>query len=153
MRCLTTLARQSENRHAPPPPTGACRSGVPPAAAIDLIVLRSLAVSGVRLLVSLVLATAWIFPAAAEAATHLQHPTALETFPHFEAHDGVHHADHCLLDAAAMVADRGLAEDPVGQMVPPPECRISLPRPPSGLTRLLAGQSLSRAPPTQPRFG
>lgn len=120
---------------------------------IDSIVLRSLAVSGVRLIASLVLAIAWVFPAAAEAATHLTHPTPIETMPHVEAHDGVHHADHCLLDVAAMVADRSSAEDPVGQMVPPPECRISLPRVPSGLTTLLAGQSLSRAPPTQPDFG
>lgn len=104
-----------EPRRQPQLPIGAGRSGVPPAAKIDLIVLRSLAVSGVRFLVSLVLATAWIFPAAAEAATHLKHPTALETFPHFEAHDGVHHADHCLLDVAAMVADPSAAEIPLGK--------------------------------------
>ncbi len=115
--------------------------------------LRLLSAPGVRLLTSLVLATAWIFPAAAEAATHLGHPTALETFAHFEAHDGAHHADHCLLDVAAMAADPSAAEDPVGLLVPPPEGRVSLPRTLSCPTHLLAGQSLSRAPPTSPHFG
>ncbi len=115
--------------------------------------LRTLAVSSVRLIVSLVLATAWIFPAAAEATTHLGHPTTLETAPHFEGHDGVHHADHCLLDTATVLADRSAAEDPAGHMVPPPEGRICLPRTPAALPALLPGHSLSRAPPAPTRIG
>ncbi len=115
--------------------------------------LRTFGVSAVRLLVSLVLATAWVFPGAAEAATHFRQPTTIQTVPHLEAQDGIHHADHCLLDASAVVADRTLAEDPVGLLKPPPECRVSLPRPPADLANQQAGQALSRAPPTPPDFG
>lgn len=114
--------------------------------------LRGLAVPGHRLLVSLFLATAWVVPAVAEAATHFGHPTSIQTETHLEPQAGVHHADRCQLNATACLANRGSSEDPVGHLVPPAEGPLARSPAPSVVSRLLAGQSLSRAPPSPTLF-